>query len=270
LYLPSYPPNFSSNLTHHLSSIVSALFPFFPNTSFLSAKVSAFLTPYRISFYISLDKNITYEEQTHFLSLSALLSASFLLRKRENYSLPLFLLQLIVIVASVIFPTRSSPINSPIPAVTPSSLPNHLKPLFQCKKSFWIVTHHRPRKPTDPFFYGVDVSCPFCEELLCWTVCFCCTLHSPHMKRTSYFARWYQKHINSLSHHLVIITSTAVIGSVLICVPCLFPCLGLLIMTVSLGQMLILPLMMYPPMILILHLVFWFIFFPPTSRRLVS
>jgi hypothetical protein len=44
------------------------------------------------------------------------------------------------------------------------------------------------------------VSCPFCEELLCWTVCFCCTLRSPHTNRTSYCARWYQKHISSLSH----------------------------------------------------------------------
>jgi hypothetical protein len=94
----------------------------------------------------------------------------------------------------------SSPINPPIHAVTPSSLPKHLKPLFQCKKCFWIVTHHKPRNPADPFFYGVDVSCPFCEELLCWTVCFCCTLHSPHTNRTSSCARWYQKHISSLSH----------------------------------------------------------------------
>jgi hypothetical protein len=94
----------------------------------------------------------------------------------------------------------SLPINPRIPAVTPSSLPNHLKPLFQCNKCFWIVTHHQPRNPAKPVFYGVDVSCPFCEERLCWTVCFCSTVRSPHTRKTSYCARWYEKHISSLSH----------------------------------------------------------------------
>jgi hypothetical protein len=44
------------------------------------------------------------------------------------------------------------------------------------------------------------VLCPFCEELLCWTVCFCCSVHSPHTVKTSYLARWYEKHISSSSH----------------------------------------------------------------------
>ena len=75
----SYLPNSTLSLSRHsifhricqiflsiehviLSSIVPALFSFFPNTSFLSSNVSASRTPYRLSFYISLDKYITYEQ----------------------------------------------------------------------------------------------------------------------------------------------------------------------------------------------------------------
>jgi hypothetical protein len=98
----SYLPNSTLSLSRHSifhricqiflsiehvisSSIVSALFSFFPNTSFLSSNVSASRTPYRLSFYISLDKYITYEQPTLICSLSALLSAIFLLINRVNY-----------------------------------------------------------------------------------------------------------------------------------------------------------------------------------------
>jgi hypothetical protein len=177
LYPPSYLPNFTSNLTrhfifHHICPILIS-----PNTSFLSSFASASLGPDGLSFYNSLDKFISYEHQTLFFSLSAHVPASFLFIKCATYIFPLFLLQPShlsnnISAFIIYFPTMMS---SPINPRTPSSLSNHLKPLFQCNKCFWIVTHHQPRNPANPFFYGVDVSCPFCEERLCWTVCFCCT-----------------------------------------------------------------------------------------------
>jgi hypothetical protein len=99
----SYLPNSTLSLPRHsifhricqiflsiehviLSSIVPALFSFFPNTSFLSSNVSASRTLYRLSFYISLDKHITYEQQTLIFSLSNLFICQFSLNKtRELY-----------------------------------------------------------------------------------------------------------------------------------------------------------------------------------------
>jgi hypothetical protein len=276
-----------------VSSIVSAKFYFQSNMSlYLPSYLPYSDLPRTRHFYLPLHLPLSHLTDSHFIIhlinslrtsnipfflLICLSICQFSLHKTRELYFPLFLLQPSrlsnIIPASIIyFPTMVSlPINSGIPAVTPSSLPNHLKPLFQCNKRFWIVTHHQPRNPANPFFYGVDVSCPLCEERLCCTVCFCCTVRSPHTRKKPSVHAGTRNIFLPSPINLVIMTSATVIDLALICVLCWYPpFLGLLMMIVSFPLMLILLLMIYSPVIRILHLVFWIIFFPPTLPRLVS